>query len=56
MSFLNKISCSVKSLFAKHSKKDFVECDKEQRENMSQKQIDKTIKDSFPASDPPSTY
>jgi hypothetical protein len=30
--------------------------DKKQRENMSEKQVDKMIKDSFPASDPPSTY
>ena len=26
------------------------------RENLSEKQIDKMLKDSFPASDPPSTY
>jgi hypothetical protein len=30
--------------------------EKELRENLSEKQIDKMVKDSFPASDPPSTY
>lgn len=29
---------------------------REIRENMDEKKIDKMIKDSFPASDPPSTY
>ncbi len=29
---------------------------KELRENLSEKQIDKMVADSFPASDPPSTY
>lgn len=30
--------------------------EKHQRENLSEKQIDKMVMDSFPASDPPSTY
>ncbi len=30
--------------------------DKELRDNLSEKQIDHAIEDSFPASDPPSTY
>jgi hypothetical protein len=30
--------------------------DHKMRKNLSEKQIDKTLKDSFPASDPPSTY
>ncbi len=30
--------------------------DKKIRENLSEQQIDKMIADSFPASDPPSTY
>ena len=31
-------------------------CDKQVRENLSEHQIDTMISDSFPASDPPSTY
>ncbi len=38
-----------------HSKKCASE-DKKMRENMSEKQVDRMINDSFPASDPPSTY
>ena len=30
--------------------------DKELRENLSEKQVDNMVQDSFPASDPPSTY
>jgi hypothetical protein len=30
--------------------------EKELRENLSEKQIDNMVDDSFPASDPPSTY
>ncbi len=30
--------------------------DKELRKNLDEKQIDKMLQDSFPASDPPSTY
>ncbi|MGE3624401.1 MAG: hypothetical protein AB7H77_11100 [Bdellovibrionales bacterium] len=30
--------------------------DREMRENLSEAQIDKTLADSFPASDPPATY
>lgn len=30
--------------------------DKEQREHLSEKQVDHMVEDSFPASDPPSTY
>lgn len=45
--FLSKIFCR---------KKDNVEEEKKIRENLTEKQIDKMVKDSFPASDPPSTY
>lgn len=53
MGIFNKLSC-----FFKSSGKDKSEscCDKKMREDLSEKQIDKTVKDSFPASDPPSTY
>lgn len=30
--------------------------DREMREHLSERQIDKMVEDSFPASDPPSTY
>jgi hypothetical protein len=36
--------------------KNCIHAEKELRENLDEKQIDKMIKDSFPASDPPSTY
>lgn len=39
-----------------HCKRDSAKEAKEMREHLSEKQIDKTVKDSFPASDPPSTY
>lgn len=45
--FLSKIFCR---------KKDNIEEEKKIRENLTEKQIDKMVKDSFPASDPPSTY
>ena len=33
-----------------------VQEDRELRDNMSERKIDKMVSDSFPASDPPSTY
>jgi hypothetical protein len=36
--------------------KQCVHQEKELRENLSEKQLDKMVKDSFPASDPPSIY
>lgn len=45
--FFTKIFCR---------KRDIVKDEKEIRENLSEKKIDKMVKDSFPASDPPSTY
>lgn len=36
--------------------KHCVHADKEMREQLSERQIDKMVADSFPASDPPSTY
>lgn len=53
MGILNNLSCKIKSAFGG---KNAAKCEKEMRENKSQKEIDKTLKDSFPASDPPSTY
>lgn len=47
MSFFLKIFKSKKSNAAK---------DAEMRENLTEKQVDKMVKDSFPSSDPPSTY
>ncbi|MCE3255775.1 MAG: hypothetical protein K0R25_1269 [Rickettsiaceae bacterium] len=45
--FFTKIFCP---------KKNHIKEEKEVRENLTEKQIDKMVKDSFPASDPPSTY
>jgi hypothetical protein len=36
--------------------KDAAQKSKKMREHQTEDQIDKTLKDSFPASDPPSTY
>jgi hypothetical protein len=38
------------------SRKQCIHADKELREHLSDRQIDKMVEDSFPASDPPSTY
>lgn len=56
--FLNKTCSCVKSFFGKIfcRKKDHTKEAIEMREKMSEKQVDKMVKDSFPASDPPSTY
>ncbi len=39
-----------------NSKKDSAKKARQIREKLDEKKIDKMIKDSFPASDPPSTY
>jgi len=39
-----------------HSRTECIHQDKELREHLSEAQIDHMIEDSFPASDPPSTY
>ena len=36
--------------------RNFSKKDRKLRENLSEKKIDKMVEDSFPASDPPSTY
>jgi hypothetical protein len=38
------------------TQKDTIRRDKKMRKNINEKQIDKTLKDSFPASDPPGGY
>lgn len=38
------------------SHKACVQHDKKLREELDERQLDKMLKDSFPASDPPSTY
>lgn len=38
------------------SRKRCIHAEKELREHLTERQIDKMIADSFPASDPPSTY
>ncbi len=39
-----------------HKRKQCIQGEREIRENLTERQIDKMIEDSFPASDPPSTY
>ena len=39
-----------------HTREGCVHKDKAIRENTTEKDLDKMLKDSFPASDPPSTY
>jgi hypothetical protein len=36
--------------------KDVIKKDKKIRQRQTEEQLDKTLKDSFPASDPPSSY
>ena len=46
-------------LFRSHSQKPLEECiheERELRDHLSEKQIDRMVADSFPASDPPSSY
>ncbi len=57
----DKKSCSHKSFFEClknlfSCKKKTLQEDKKIREDLTEKKIDKMVKDSFPASDPPSTY
>ncbi len=54
MSIFQRISCGINNLF--HGKKSEVCKIKEAHNRLSTKQVDKTIDDSFPASDPPSWY
>lgn len=42
--------------FTHISRKSVIRKDKKLRDELSEKQIDKMLSDSFPASDPPSTY
>lgn len=53
-----KILSLVISFFQKifKSKKSVAVKDAEMRKHMTEKQVDKMVKDSFPSSDPPSTY
>ena len=39
-----------------HSSQGYVHTDKKLRDELDEKQMDKMLKDSFPASDTPSTY
>lgn len=50
----NKDSQESKS--SQKSKIEIAKKSRKIRESLSEKEIDKMIKDSFPASDPPSTY
>lgn len=46
-----------RTLFTSSEDREFqAKMDKELREHLTEKQVDKMIEDSFPASDPPSTY
>ena len=52
MSILNKI----KQAFSHDKPVDHKTQEKEIQQNQTQKQVDKTLNDSFPASDPPGNY
>ena len=52
MSILKKL----KHKFSSSKNKDHIKIDKAIIQNQSQKEMDKTLKDSFPASDPPGNY
>lgn len=56
MGIIKNLSHKIKSVVNKDQHKAHIENEKAIRDNQSQKQIDKTVQDSFPASDPPSTY
>jgi len=58
LNFLKKICSYTKSFFYKifGCKKNTAKEAIQMHENMTEKQVDKMVKDSFPASDPPSTY
>lgn len=46
-------------MFRAHSQKPLQEClheERELRDQLTEKQIDRMVADSFPASDPPSSY
>lgn len=49
---------TLKNIFFISSKASVhqAQIDRKLRENLTEKQIDKMVEDSFPASDPPSTY
>jgi hypothetical protein len=56
MKLINNLSSSVKSAFSRNKRKEHAKSDRKIIEQQSQKEIDKTISDSFPASDPPGNY
>ena len=56
MKINNGNSSNSDSLKASQNNKIAAKKSRIMRENLSEKKIDKMIKDSFPASDPPSTY
>lgn len=59
MKILKKIWSGIIYVFSGRifrSKKDRAKEAIEMHEKMTEKQVDKMVKDSFPASDPPSTY
>lgn len=55
---IGEIFCAFwDGLMNKHiSRKECIREDKVLREQLTEKQIDKMVENSFPASDPPSTY
>jgi hypothetical protein len=57
----NFVTGFLEDLFARHTIhqkyiQDYIHAEKRLRRKLSEKEIDKMIADSFPASDPPSTY
>ena len=55
--FLKKMcGCDCHSKETPHSRGAVKQAEKEQMQDQSPKQVDKTIEQSFPASDPPANY
>ena len=53
---LTSLGVFVANKIQRSSACEYVRKDKKLRDHLSEKQIDKMIMDSFPASDPPCTY
>lgn len=46
----------ILSQFSNKSREESIREDKEVREHMSERELDKVVEDTFPASDPPARY
>jgi hypothetical protein len=53
---MKTIFCAFREGFGRVSRKQCIHAERKMRASLSEKKIDLMIEDSFPASDPPSTY